>query len=115
MHKFDQRLLEFLPLFTLPEEIKERNLCARYLLPVFQAMFDDLNNEDPIMFNFVDELNNECQASDINLSRRRSGDWIVFERLRPEEEPRLCRSKAFGLRSNPFQDKHGPCTTWDFL
>lgn len=102
------RLLEVLPHFTLPEEIKERNLCARYLLPVFQALFDDLNKENPIMFKFVDELNNECQASDINLSRRRSGDWIVLNASGQKKSPGFVEVKRLDFAQIHFKTNMDP-------
>lgn len=108
MHKLDQRLLRVLPHFNLPEEIKECNLCSRYLLLVFQAMFDDLNNENLIIFNFVDELNNECQASDINLSRRRSGDWIVLNASGQKKSPGFVEVKRLDFAQIHFKTNMDP-------
>lgn len=75
MHKLIICLLEVLPYSYDQDSTKERKLCSRYLHPILQTLFDDLHSENPVAFDFTDELNEECK-SNISLTHERPDGHI---------------------------------------
>jgi hypothetical protein len=69
------RLLEVLSYSYGQNSTKERKLFSRYLHPILQTLFDDLHSENPVAFDFTDELNEECK-SNISLTHKRPDGHI---------------------------------------
>jgi sulfur transfer protein SufE len=59
--KFIKNMLEYFPLNDLGEIIKEDDLKSRYILPMLQSLFDDLD----------DENNAGCKQKVFDVSHRR--------------------------------------------
>lgn len=73
------RLLQSLPRFTDPSEVKERRLCSRYLQPILQGTVDQRTSNIEISFDFTDEQTMECLASaGVSLSKRRPDGSITL-------------------------------------
>ena len=69
--KFIKNMLEYFPLNDLGEIIKEDDLRSRYILPMLQSLFDDLDDENMVFFKISNENNTGCKQKVFDVSHRR--------------------------------------------
>ncbi|GAA5811603.1 hypothetical protein MFLAVUS_005043 [Mucor flavus] len=70
--RFIKKIVEYFPLDDFGEVIEEDDLKSRYVLPILQALFDNLEDENTVFFKVTNENNAESKQSNTNVSRRRS-------------------------------------------
>ncbi|GAA5806721.1 hypothetical protein MFLAVUS_000069 [Mucor flavus] len=69
--RFMRKMLKSFPLDDLGEVIKEDDLKSRYILPILQSLFDNLDDENIVFFKITNENNAECKQKTLNVSHRR--------------------------------------------
>ncbi len=53
------------------EVVEEDDLKSRYVLPMIQSLFDNLDSENVVYFKITNENNPECKHKAFSVSRRR--------------------------------------------
>ncbi|KAG0739382.1 hypothetical protein G6F66_011095 [Rhizopus arrhizus] len=78
--KFFKKMIETFPMDDLEETIKEDDLKSRFILPIIQSLFDDIDSSNTFYFKISNENNHECQSKQFDISRRRPDGYFRANR-----------------------------------
>ncbi|KAG1491402.1 hypothetical protein G6F49_011975 [Rhizopus delemar] len=75
-----KKMLETFLMDDLEETVKEDDLKSRFILPIIQSLFDDIDSPNTYHFKISNENNHECQNKQFDISRRRPDGYFRANR-----------------------------------